>query len=420
MNEDNATGLLLSEGAQNDVEPKIQKNRSKFQKPYVFYCIMTVSVMLFTLAFAASEIFALFFSDGDIGNIILTKLFGADAAADNTLKEIMLGQSFADLSFGEYKETTGNIVTTTLHDTTENVEDTTNAASMETENTTSGKNHGTVDIPKDIYEYYPDSVPVGMKGVLPIDIGLSEYGNGYIYNQSSFDPDTDKLGDISVSVSPDKIYPSGAPLVLIIHTHGTEGYTDEGVTWYDPEKEIARSSDVSKNVVYIGKIISDFLNGAGIATLHCEIMHDAEGYSGSYERSAETIKKYLAEYPSIQYVIDVHRDAIVRSTGELVRPVVPTENGAAAQVMCVVGSGGKGSEVVGWERNLALAQRLREKLNSDNSSVCRPTCLRDSAYNQQYSNYALLLEMGAAGNSLSEAEESARLVAKALTAIIYE
>ena len=259
-----------------------------------------------------------------------------------------------------------------------------------------------------------------MSGIIPLDLGLSEYGNAYIHNQSSFTPDLDGLKDISVSTSPDGIYPEGAPLVLIVHTHGTEGYTDEGMLWYDPSKEIARSSDTSKNVVYIGKIISDALNASGIPTLHCEIMHDAEGYGGSYERSAATVKKYLSEYPSIQYVIDVHRDAVVRSTGELVRPVIATEKGSSAQIMCVVGSGGKDSEILGWEQNLALAQKLREALNAKNEGICRPTCLRDSSYNQQYATYSLLLELGAAGNTLKEAEVAAREVAAALTKVIMK
>ncbi len=391
---------------------KFPKGQSKFQRPYVFYCVMTLSVMLFTLAFAASELFSLFFSDGDIGQVVMSKLFGSDAVSGKSIQEIMLGQSFVDLSLDKNTETDVTKPEELPIDTEEPTDTLpTNTESSVPENTDR-------PLPEDIYAYYPEKIPTGMSGIIPLDLGLSEYGNGYIYNQSSFTPNLDALKDISVSTSPDSIYPEGGPLVLIVHTHGTEGYTDEGALWYDPSKEIARSSDTSKNVVYIGEIISDVLNESGIPTLHCEIMHDAEGYGGSYDRSAATIKKYLSEYPSIQYVIDVHRDAVVRSTGELVRPVIATEKGSAAQVMCVVGSGGKDSEILGWEQNLALAQRLREVLNAKNEGICRPTCLRDSSYNQQYATYSLLLEMGAAGNTLKEAEAAAREVADALAKVI--
>ena len=391
------------------------KDRSKFQKPYVFYCIMTLSVMLFTLAFAASELFSLFFTDGDIGQVVMSKLFGSDALSGKSIQEIMLGQSFVGLSVDKSTEKD-----TSFSDTEKTPDDTTAPTDTSSPSTEGSINDGTEPPPsEDIYAYDPVKIPSGMSGIIPLDLGLAEYGNSYIYNQSSFTPDLSSLNDISVSTSPDGIYPEGAPLVLIVHTHGTEGYTDEGALWYDPSKEIARSSDISENVVYIGKVISDALNAAGISTLHCEVMHDADGYSGSYDRSAATIKKYLAEYPSIQYVIDVHRDAVVRSTGELVRPVIATESGSAAQIMCVVGSGGKDSEILGWEQNLALAQKLRQELNSKNEGICRPTCLRDSSYNQQYATYSLLLEMGAAGNTLREAESAAREVAKALVRVIY-
>lgn len=38
--------------------------------------------------------------------------------------------------------------------------------------------------------------------------------------------------------------------------------------------------------------------------------NDYPSYNGSYERSAETVKKILAENPSIKVVLDIHRDAI--------------------------------------------------------------------------------------------------------------
>ena len=126
------------------------------------------------------------------------------------------------------------------------------------------------------------------------------------------------LAGISLSTDLSKIYPSDVPLVLIVHTHGTEAYSDPAAPWYDPEREVARSSDKNKNVVHIGRLMADILNENGISTIHCDVMHDAESYSGSYERSAETVKKYLSQYPSIKYIIDVHRDAVVKSSGELV------------------------------------------------------------------------------------------------------
>ncbi len=386
-------------------------------KPYIFYCVMTISVLLLALAFAASELFSMFFSKGDIGGMFISKFFGVDGSSEMSFKEIILSQSFSNLSFWN-DISDSNTVDVGNNTQIPNTPSYPNADPPETEITDTVPNDNSGAPSGGIYDYDPDSVPRGMGGIMPMDLSLSEYGIDYIHNQSSADPDIESLKKLNVTTDASSIYPADSPIVLIIHTHGTEGFVPENAKYYDPSGEIARSEDTSLNVVAVGKILSDELNKIGIPTLHCEIMNDLDGYSGSYTRSAEKIKEYLKRYPSIQYVIDVHRDSIVRSTGELIKPIVETRDGGAAQIMCVVGTGASASPCPRWENNLALAQKLREKLNATCENICRPTCLRDSSYNQQFSAYSLLLEMGAAGNSLSEVSLSAKITAEALANII--
>ena len=174
-----------------------------------------------------------------------------------------------------------------------------------------------------------------------------------------------------------------------------------------------------ESVVAVGQAMADVLDGRGISTLHCEIMHDVQSYRDSYSRSAATIKEYIDKYPSIKYVIDVHRDSVSDSSGALLRPVTLVNgNVAAAQVMCVVGSDAGGTACPRWQENLSFALRLRSALNSSYGNICRPVCLRGSAYNQQYAPVSLLLEIGASGNYLDEALEAGRLCADALADLI--
>ncbi len=395
------------------------KDEKKTPKSYIFYCVMTLSVMFFALTFAASELFALFFSEGYPGQMFMTKFFG-EGGSDKTLAEIMLGQSFLDLSLKK-NDTDDTVSTTPLSPETEPTPSDTTSATPETtdfpHDSTTPSPAPTPPTPVDIYAYDASKIPSGMLGVMPMDLGLSSYGQNYIYDQSdAYDPELAAIS--SIKVSTDGVYPADAPLVLILHTHGTEAYTDEGVAWYYPDAEIGRSNDITKNVVSVGARLAESLNSLGIPTLHCEIMHDEKSYTGAYEKSAETIKRYLKQYPSIQYVIDLHRDAIQRSGGEIVRPVTESNGNAAAQVMCVVGSGASTLGGEHWKKNLALAQRLRAELNESTPSLCRPTCLRDSAYNQQLAPYSILLELGAAGNTLSDANRTADLVAEALAKVI--
>lgn len=164
--------------------------------------------------------------------------------------------------------------------------------------------------------------------------------------------------------------------------------------------------------------MAEKLTQNGIPTLHCTVMHDQLQYKNSYSRAEETIKQYLEKYPSIKLVIDLHRDAIIKSSGELVRPVTLVDSKPTAQVMCVVGSDWGGDECPSWENNLSLALKLRDSLNSKYGNLCRPTYLRSSTYNQEIAPYSLLLEVGACGNSLEEAQRAAELVATELIPLI--
>ena len=405
------TRLFLAEKSEPDGADGRDRKSEKKPRAYLMYCVMTLSVMLLTLAFAATELFAVFFSDVYPERFVMSKLFGAEAESGKNFFELMLEQSFCDLSFGGKP-------TAPPETTVPPVPPESSVLPEDTAMPDTSVPPETTEKPQETVPDVPPAPPDGMMPVIGMDLSLSHFGLDYIHNTSAKSPDMSSLAGISLSTDLSKIYPSDAPLVLIVHTHGTEAYSDPAAPWYDPEREVARSSDKNQNVVHIGRLMADILNENGISTIHCDVMHDAESYSGSYERSAETVKKYLSQYPSIKYIIDVHRDAVVKSSGELVGAVCETERGRCAQIMAVIGTGESAGIDTGYTENLALAQRLRERLNGIAENLSRPTCLRPSAYNQQYGAFSILLEMGAAGNSLAEAELAARYAAEALCDII--
>ena len=271
-----------------------------------------------------------------------------------------------------------------------------------------------------IYNYDYSKIPYGETPIVPMNLSLSEYGAAYIHNSSGHSPNTEMLLSQPTfgSTLIEQLSSSTYPTVLLIHTHGTEAYSQNGaISFLEDGSEIARSTDKIKNVVEVGRVLAKALNDKGINTIHCEIMHDEHEYRNSYVRAEETIKKYLEQYPTISLVIDIHRDAVVDSSGALVRPVTAINGEAVAQVMCVVGSEW-GSEVnPNWENNLSLALKLRQNLNKENEDVCRPVYLKSNTYNQEFSRYSLLLEIGSAGNSIEEAKRAAILVADALSKI---
>jgi len=272
-----------------------------------------------------------------------------------------------------------------------------------------------------LYAFDYTAVPKGELPILPMDLSLSSYGADYIQNMTGLSPDTETLLHASFQQNPTlrPLANTDEPLVLILHTHGTESYSADGAISYQEGNEELRSENIEENVVAVGKTLANALEAKGISTIHCTVLHDRVQFKDSYARAEETIKAYLAEYPSIRLVIDLHRDAIIKSTGEMVRPVTLNQAGeATAQVMCVVGSSWNGGENERWEGNLSLALKLRAELNASTNNLCRPPYLRGATYNQEFSPYSLLIEIGSGGNSLAEAKRAALLVADALEKLI--
>ncbi len=263
---------------------------------------------------------------------------------------------------------------------------------------------------KEILEESPQAgVPI-----LSVTFPAHRGEDGYINNESiqTLNGEDWLSYDLSRKVGED-------PVVLILHTHTQEGYAEEGATWIRGDVgEATYTKDVGRSVVAVGEVLQDTLNGHGIGTIHCTTVHDADGNVGSYQRSAESIRFFLKLYPSISYVIDLHRDAILTSDGEYVRAIADDSEVALAQVMAVVGSDANGTHHPNWKKNLALAEQLRVSLNQETKDLCRPSILRNASYNQELCTYSLLLEIGTGANSVEEAKRSATLVGNALAELI--
>lgn len=206
------------------------------------------------------------------------------------------------------------------------------------------------------------------------------------------------------------------PTVLIYHTHAMESYTPQ--TWEDYTEEVPfRTADLDYNMVSIGTRLAKLLENAGISVLHDTTLHDAASYNGSYASSRETVEKYLAQYPSIRLVLDIHRDAAEDGSGHQVATTAETAQGDTARLMLVLGSEAGGLYNPNWQENYALAVKLQAVLEQESPGLCRELHLTDQRYNQDLSPGALLIEVGAAGNSHDEALRAMTPLAEAIAAL---
>ena len=273
----------------------------------------------------------------------------------------------------------------------------------------------TVETFMKLYEYDLSLVPDGLYPIIPYDLSREADGELRLFNDTNLIIDLNELRDAKATVNP--ISYGSEPTVLIIHTHGTEAYSEDGILGYSDTYNIPRSYDVTKNVVSIGKLMVKILEENGVNAIHCDVMHDAESYLGAYDRSAETINKYLKKYPSIKYVFDVHRDSIATDNGKA-KPVSVVDGLTTAQAMLVVGTDTAGAPHPNWIDNLTVASVFQKALVARYKTLMRPLSLRASSFNAEHTTGSVLIEIGTCCNTISEAKNCAALLGQTISKII--
>ena len=218
----------------------------------------------------------------------------------------------------------------------------------------------------------------------------------YIKNTTGYDIDVDSLLSSELGFSA-----SDGAEVLIIHTHGSEAYSQSDGYTYE-ESEPSRTLDRNYNVVRVGDKLAEILTERGISVIHDTTLYDYPDYNHSYANAAEGIFSALTENPNIKVVIDLHRDALEDADGTVYKTVADIGNEPCSQVMLVVGTDYSGLQHDNWQENLKFALKLQAQMVLDYPSLARPLQLTKYRYNQHATTGSLIVEVGCSGNTLSE------------------
>ncbi len=234
---------------------------------------------------------------------------------------------------------------------------------------------------------------------------FSDPGEVSLYNASGKSPDIGAL-----LASPLRWELRGEePTVLILHTHTTESYTKNGESY--EETAAWRTRDEGYNMLAIGERVREKLAEGGIIAIQDRTFHDYPSYNGSYTDARESIRAYLEAYPTIRLVLDLHRDASGGS-GKQMRTEAVVDGKDSAQLMVVIGGNHEG-----YEENLSLGLKLHAILERQHPGITRPLQIRGARYNQDMLGEALLIEIGAAGNTRQEALTAAEALAEGIEAL---
>ena len=230
--------------------------------------------------------------------------------------------------------------------------------------------------------------------------GYTVVNGVYIKNTSSCTLDTEALSAMDFSARAGE----GGPQVLIIHSHGSESYSMPPGEEYTATGNF-RTDDDRCNVLRVGDEVASVLSSRGLSVLHDRTLHDVPTYNESYSRSLAAMESYLAEYPSLSFILDIHRDAIADADGNQYK-LISEEEPRAAQVSLVMGCA-----YDGFEDNLKLAIAVQHRISQEYPTLMRPITVRGYRYNQHLTRGSMLVEIGTAGNSMDEALLAARIFA---------
>ena len=148
------------------------------------------------------------------------------------------------------------------------------------------------------------------------------------------------------------------PKLLIIHSHSCEAYTQSEAHSYIPS-ESYRTLDLANNMIAVGDALAEELAALGVEAIHDRTLNDYPSYNRSYAVAREKIQAYLAQYPSLVMVIDLHRDAL----DQPVRETVERDGKTLAPLMLVIGTDEGGLSHPHWDRNLSCGLKLQALAN---------------------------------------------------------
>ena len=227
--------------------------------------------------------------------------------------------------------------------------------------------------------------------------------------------------DAELSRKPDvHITNTDEPQVLIFHTHTSESYINKDQNFFY-ENFYPRSLDNQKNVTRVGEEITKKLIKNGINAIHDMTYHDYPTYNGSYSRAAKTIKSQLEKHPSLQIIIDIHRDSLGSKETGKIKPIFKYNDKKAAQMMIVSGCDPDNSlGFPDWEKNLRLALRLQKYCETMFPGITRPLNFAKVKYNEHITPGSLLIEVGSDVNTLEEAINTGAMIGEALSKLLND
>ncbi len=200
------------------------------------------------------------------------------------------------------------------------------------------------------------------------------------------------------------------PQILIYHTHSQEGFAD------------SIAGDDSTTIMGVGERLAVILTERyGYNVMHHNGKYDVETRDEAYSRALPEIEQILEDNPTIEVVIDLHRDEMAEET----RLVSEIDGRPTARFMFFNGlSYTKKTGSISYlynenlEDNLAFSFKMQLAAETYYPGLARKIYLKGYRYNMHLMPKTLLIELGAQNNTVEEAMNACDIIAQLLELVL--
>jgi len=257
---------------------------------------------------------------------------------------------------------------------------------------------------------------------VPVQAPVAEYSNQQLI-QPGFIKETFYLEDATTYIREDQLdyntlmgfdatlkQDSSNVQILIYHTHSQEAFAD------------SIPGDVSTSIVGVGEHLCDILRSQyGFNVLHHTGEYDVVSRDYAYSNAMVGLEQVLAENPTIEVMIDLHRDA----TNENTKLVTTVQDKTMAKFMffnglCYTRALGALNNLPNpyVQDNISFAFQMQLAAEEYYPGLTRRIYLKGYRYNLHYRPKSLLIELGSQTNTVEEAMNSCDPLAHIISMVL--
>ena len=201
------------------------------------------------------------------------------------------------------------------------------------------------------------------------------------------------------------------PLIYIYNTHQTEEYETSTILDYSIKPTVTITNYILEEIFNKNKLYT-YVEESNIKEI---LNKNSWNYSYSYKATRILLEQRKQEYPTLKYFIDIHRDSITKD-----KTTIHINDKSYAKILFLIGL-----ENPNYQENLSFTEKLNNLINQKYPNLSKGIYKKggpgvNGVYNQDFSKYLILVEMGGYQNTPIEVLNSSLALAECFMEVINE